>query len=47
METVYELIDPDGRVIGQVVRPVSPELVGRAVGTILLRRPAPGPGLSS
>lgn len=47
METVHELTDPEGRVIGQVVRPVSSELVGRAVETVLLRRPAPGPDRSS
>jgi hypothetical protein len=37
----FEVLDADGRVIGKVVGPAEPELVGPGKGTVLLRRPAP------
>lgn len=37
----YELVDREGRIIGQVVQPAESGLVGH--GTMLLRRPAPVP----
>jgi hypothetical protein len=37
----FEVLDTDGRVIGKVVRPAEPELVGPGKGTVLLRRSVP------
>lgn len=35
----YDVVDRDGRVIGQVIQPAEAGLVGQ--GTMLLRRPVP------
>ncbi|MFI5234105.1 MAG: hypothetical protein ACHQXA_00200 [Gemmatimonadales bacterium] len=38
---VYEVLDLSGSVIGRVVRPSAPHLVGIGEGTVLLQRPCP------